>query len=168
MNAYFEVGAVTGAFGLKGEVKVFPTTDEPERFRLLRELYADSDAGPMCYAIERLRFHKNLVIIKFTGVEDAAAAQALRGTVLKIPPELALPLEEGQYYHRDLLDMSVVDDDGRELGVLTKVLQTGANDVYTVALSEGGELLIPAIKQCILKVNVPDKRMTVKLLPGLM
>ena len=164
---FFEVGVVTGAFGLKGELKVFPTTDDPSRFRLLKELYADTANGLICYIIENQRFHKNLVILKFAGIETPEAANAMKGVFLKIPPELALPLDDGQYYHRDLIDMRVVLSEGQELGVLVKIIETGANDVYAVKLTNGGELLIPAIKQCILNVDVPGKEMTVKLLQGL-
>jgi len=164
-KGFFEIGVVTGAFGLKGEIKVFPVTDDPSRFGLLEELYADE--GKTSYKIERLRFHKNILIIKLEGVEDAAAALKMRGVTFKIPPALALPLENDQYYQRDLIDMTVVTDDGAELGVLSKILETGANDVYVVAAASG-EILLPAIKQCILNVDVENKRMTVKLLPGLM
>jgi 16S rRNA processing protein RimM len=167
MERFFEVGVVTGAFGLKGDVKVFPVTDDPSRFNELKELFVDSDSGYTRYTIERLRFHKNLVIVKLEGVDDAAAAEVLRGAPLKIPPGLALPLEDDQYYHRDLLDMAVIDETGKELGILTKIISTGANDVYSVSLAKSGELLIPAIKQCILKVDLESKTMTVKLLPGL-
>jgi 16S rRNA processing protein RimM len=161
---FFEVGVVTGAFGLKGEIKVFPVTDDPSRFNLLKELHID---GQTSFKIERLRFHKNMVIIKPEGVDNAAKAKAMRGLSLMIPPELALPLDDDQYYHRDLLDMEVVTDNGEELGILTKIISTGANDVYTVTLKKGGELLIPAIKQCVTDVDVLSNRMTVRLLKGL-
>ena len=171
-DGYFEVGVATGAFGLRGEVKVFPLTDDPGRFALLDKLWADGDRSIKEYAkeykIEGVRIHKNMVLIKFAGVDDASAAMGLRGTVFKIPPELALPLEEGQYYHRDLLDMAVFDEGGTELGVLTKIIPTGANDVYEVNLRAGGSVLLPAIPQCILEVNVSEKKMTVHVLKGLM
>ena len=169
---FFEVGIGAGPWGLKGDIKVFPTTDDPGRFRLLKELYGEQTGGLVRYTIESMRFHKNLVILKFCGIDSVEAARAMGGRSFKIPPELALPLEEDQYYHRDLIDMQVYEADEQSevidrLGVLTRIISTGANDVYGVKTEAGTEILIPAIKRCVLKVEVPEKRMTVRLIKGL-
>lgn len=156
---------MVGPVGLRGEIKIFPTTDDPGRFDLLDEVYVDLAGDARLYTINGVRYHKNLVILRFEGVDSAEGAMALRGALLKIPPEQALPLDEDQYYHRDLLDMRVFEEGGRELGLLSRVLTTGANDVYVV--KGQGEMLIPAIKQCVLDVDVANKRMTVRLLNGL-
>jgi len=171
-NDYFEIGVITGAFGVRGEIKVFPTTDDPSRFGLLDEIFVETHGkGLVCYAIEKWRPHKNQLVLTLAGLDDADMARAMEGLSIKIPPDKALPLEDGQYFHRDLLDMRVFDEGGNELGVLTKIMVTGANDVYVIALvnaeKKGAELLLPAIKQCIIAVDVEQKRMTVRVLPGL-
>ena len=95
------------------------------------------------------------------------SAERLKGSIVKITEDMAIPCEEGEYYIRDLYDMTVVTDDGEELGVITDILFTGANDVYVVKPPKGKDILIPAIKQVILNVDVDNKKMTVKLLEGL-
>ena len=95
--------------------------------------------------------------MKLEGVDDANAAEALRKTSFKIPPELALPLDDDQYYQRDLLDMKVFDEDKNELGFILNIIETGANDVYTVKLTTGKELLIPAIKQSYKTFTLHDR-----------
>lgn len=161
---FFQVGVVAGVVGLKGEIRVFPTTDDPSRFLDLREVYIN---GENLYTIQSCRINKGLAVLKLAGVETAEAAAALKGQPLTIPPEWALPLEDGQYYHRDLLDMRVFDETGAELGILTKIIPTGANDVYAVTGPDGKDWLIPAVKAFVSHVDVPNKRMTIRNMAGL-
>jgi 16S rRNA processing protein RimM len=107
------------------------------------------------------------VILKLSGVDDLTAADRLKWAKIKIPPSLALPLGEDEYYERDLIGMSVIDENGAEIGELRSVLKTGANDVYCVN-GEAGEILIPAIKQCVEKVDTAGRKMTVRLMPGML
>jgi 16S rRNA processing protein RimM len=165
-DTFFEVGVITGAMGIGGEVKVYPTTDDPRRFDELTEVYIDTGNFMSPYAIERVRYQKNLVVLKLTGADDREAAEKLKGLTLRIPPDQALPLGHNQFYHRDLLNMRVIEENGEELGVLTHILETGANDVYVVR-SGRKDILIPAIKQCIIGVDTESRVMTVKLIPGL-
>jgi len=115
------------------------------------------------YHVESARVRSGLVFLKLAGVDDVAAAEKLRGALVKIPPEKALPLEEGEYYIRDLIGLEVATAGGEALGVLTDVLRTGANDVYVV----GGKLMIPAVRECVLNVDTEKRTMTVALTEGL-
>ncbi|MDR1663466.1 MAG: ribosome maturation factor RimM [Clostridiales bacterium] len=167
-EAFFEIGTVVKAQGIKGEVRVFPSTDDPERFSLLGEVFLSASGnGVKAYGVQSSRIHNNMVILKLSGIDDRSAAEKLTGSVIKIPPEKALPLEEGEYYIRDLIDMDVFSLEGEKLGVIREVLRTGANDVYAVKPPEGKEFLIPAIKSCVISVSVEERRMTVDLPEGL-
>ena len=119
------------------------------------------------YEVENVRFHKQFVLLKLKGVDDMNTAETLKGTVVKITEDMAVPCEEDEYYIKDLYDMNVVTVDGEELGVISDVIFTGANDVYAVKDNNGKEILIPAIKDCIVSVDVENNLMTVKLLEGL-
>ena len=166
---YFEIGKIINTVGIKGEIKVYPTTEDPKRFKLLKEIEMIlPDGSRSCKPLQNVRFHKNLVILKLEGVEEPNAANALRGGVIVVDRKNALPLDEDEYYIPDLIGMSVTTDEGLNLGILTDVLVTGANDVYVVKLPSGKEVLIPAIKHCIIQVDVEAKKMLVHLLEGLM
>jgi len=169
MPDHFEIGKIVNTQGIKGEVRVFPTTDDPSRFGLLTSVFVSKTSGsaPVNMRIERVRFHRNLVIIKFAGVDDMDAAEKLRGQTIMIPPELALPLDAGEYYVRDLYGMTVFTENGEELGTLTDVLSTGANDVYVISQAGQKDLLVPAIGQCIKTVDVENKKMIISLMEGL-
>jgi 16S rRNA processing protein RimM len=119
------------------------------------------------FDIEGVRYHKQFVLLKLKDVDDMTAAERFKGAVLKITDDMALPCGEDENYIRDLYDMEVFTDEGERLGVLTDVIFTGANDVYAVTPDEGKDILIPAIKQCILDVDVENNKMTVRLLEGL-
>ena len=167
MEDYFVIGDVVNTQGIKGEVRVIPCTDDESRFELLDSVFLEQRGKMTEYYIENVRYHKQFVLLKFEGVDDMTTAEKLKGATVKIPPEDALPLEEGEYYIRDLYDMNVVTDDGENLGIIKDILFTGANDVYVVKPEKGKVILIPAIKECILDVDVENKKMTVKLLKGL-
>lgn len=168
MEDMLRVGVITSTHGLAGDVKVFPTTDDPQRFRYLDEVYADTRKGLRCLHVDHVRFFKQFVIVHFEGLERIEDVQEMVKSDLLVSRENAIPLEEGQYYLADLIGLEVAGEDGAVLGILDDVLQTGANDVYVVRLAgTNRELLIPAIPQCIRKVDLEAGRMTVHLLPGL-
>jgi len=144
-----------------------PVTDDPSRFDLLDSIDVYHNSTSHTYPIENIRPHKTLLVLRLKGVEDRTAAEALVGGVIKVPRSKALPLEDDEYYQKDLLDMSVVSEHGEELGTLVQIIETGANDVYVVRPQSGKDLLIPAIKECILAINVPESKMTVHLMKGL-
>lgn len=169
MEDYFVIGKIVNTQGIKGDVRVIPATDDPTRFELLSYVYvlAGNDTEKM--NIDKVWYHKQFVILKFKEINNMTEAERYKNAILKIPAEMALPLEEDEFYMRDLFSMSVYTDDGEYLGILDDIIQTGANDVYVIKDNENNkkDLLIPAIKQCIIDIDIPNKKMTVKLLEGL-
>ena len=167
MEQYLKVGVITSTHGIRGEVKVFPTTDEPERFRDIKRLFLQTKNERMELEVAGVKFFKQMVILKFKEFDSINDVEKYKGCELYVSRDQAVPLEENEYYIADLIGMEVRLEDGNLLGTLKDVLETGANDVYCVETKNYGEVLIPAIKQCIIKVEVEEGRMTVRLLPGL-
>lgn len=168
MEDLLQVGAVTGTHGLRGEVKVFPTTDDPARYGTLKEVVADTGKQQVVFKIQRVRFFKQMVIVKFVGMDDINEAEAYKGAKLYVTREHALELREDEYFFADLAGLKVQTDEGEVLGTLKDILQTGANDVYVIAREKKKDLLVPAIKDCIKDVDIDGGKMTVHLLPGLL
>lgn len=168
MQDKFQVGAIASVHGIKGEVKVFPTTDEPTKFKKLKSVILKTEKEEREIALQSVRFFKNMVIVKFQGIESPEDAQKYRGATLWIAREQAVPLRENEYYRADLIGLSVVTEDGEELGILTDVLETGANDVYEVTLSDKKTALFPAIRECIKEVDVEKGYIKVHVMEGLL
>ena len=167
MQDKFQVGAIASVHGIKGEVKVFPTTDEPTKFKKLKSVILKTEKEEREIALQSVRFFKNMVIVKFQGIESPEDAQKYRGATLWIAREQAVPLRENEYYRADLIGLTVVTEDGEELGILTDVLETGANDVYEVTLSDKKTALFPAIRDCIREVDVEKGYIKVHVMEGL-
>lgn len=167
MEDLLKVGAITTTHGVRGEVKVYPTTDEPERFLELDYVLLDTGKELKRYDISNVKFFKNLVILKFDGVDNINDIEKYKGKELWIPREEGRELGEDEYYIADLLGMKVLLEDGTEFGTLKDVMETGANDVYVIDSREHGEVLLPAIKECILDVDLDENTMTVHLMKGL-
>jgi 16S rRNA processing protein RimM len=164
-NARFlVVGRAIGPVGLSGDVRVDLLTDFPERFEHLAEIHVGDNLRP--YAIESARLDGDSVVLKLRGVDDATAAQALRSAYLSIPIDQAVKLPPDSYYWHQIVGMEVWSDDGRSLGKISEVLRTGSNDVYVVGTGPRA-LLIPAIENVVLNVDVDRRRMLVHLLPGI-
>ena len=168
MEKRLQVGVITATHGLKGEVKVFPTTDDPNRFRRLKEVILNTGREERVLEIEGVKFFKQMVILKFKGLDDIGDVEKLRRGTLSVTRENAVKLKQNEYFIADLIGMRVENEDGSELGTLQDVIATGANDVYDVRLSDGRQVLIPAIRECILSVDVEEGRMRVHLLDGLL
>lgn len=168
MEPYLRVGVISSTHGLKGEVKIFPTTDDPGRFRGLEHVLLDTGKEKRLLTITQVKYFKNQVILKFKEFNDINEIERYRGCDLYVSREDAVPLEENENFIVDLMGMQVETEDGKILGRLTDVLQTGANDVYIVESPEGKEILLPAIPDCILKVDVESQKMCVHLLEGLL
>ena len=166
MEQRLQVGIITATHGLKGDVKVFPTTDDPRRFRRLKEVILDDGKQQRELEIEGVKFFKQFVILKFKGLDAIEDVEKFRKASLYVTRENAVRLRKDEYFIADLIGLTVWDESGEKLGRLSEVISTGANDVYVVS---GGarEILIPAISQCILEVNVPEGNMKVHLLEGL-
>ena len=167
MEDLLKVGVITTTHGVRGEVKVFPTTDDAERFLDIEYVLLDTGKELRRLNIQNVKFFKNLVILKFKGVDNINDIEKYKGRDLWIPREEGQELEEDEYYIADLLGMSVVLEDGQEFGTVKDVMETGANDVYIIDSAEHGEVLLPAIKECILDVDLEKNIMTIHLIKGL-
>lgn len=168
MQDILQVGAITSTHGIAGEVKVFPTTDDPKRFKKLKSVLLDTGRGMKELQITQVKFFKNMVILKFRDHDKIEDVMAYKGKNLYVTRENAVKLKKDEYFIADLIGMQVYDEEDNCLGELTDVMQTGANDVYVVEMTDGKEVLIPAIGQCILDVDVEQGRMKVHLLEGLL
>lgn len=168
MEPYLRVGVIASTHGLKGEVKVFPTTDDPQRFLELKKVFLDTGHEYRPLEVAGVKFFKNQVILKFREFQDINEVEQYKGKDLLVTRDQAVPLMENENFITDLIGMEVYTDEDKRLGILTDVLQTGANDVYAVKTDGGKEVLLPAIPSCILKVNVEEARMTVHILEGLL
>jgi 16S rRNA processing protein RimM len=168
MDNFLRVGVISSTHGIKGEVKVFPTTDDPNRFNELKQVTLDTGKEQIILEIEGVKFFKQMVILKFKGIDNINDIEKYRGKDLLINRENALELKEDEYYIYDLIDSEVFSDEGNKLGVLTEIMTTAANDVYVVKMENGKELLLPYIKECILDIDVDHKKILVHVMPGLM
>ncbi|MDE6127785.1 MAG: ribosome maturation factor RimM [Lachnospiraceae bacterium] len=176
MEDVLQVGMITSTHGVRGEVKVFPTTDDTKRFKRLKKVFLDTGKEMLPLQIENVKFFKNMVILKFEGLDNVDDVVKYRQKGLYVERKDAVKLQKDEYFIADLIDTEVFTEEGIHLGRLTDVITTGANDVYAVMLAEsslagenvGKEILIPAIRQCILDVDIDEKNMTVHLLEGLL
>ena len=168
MEQLLRVGVITSPHGLKGEVKVYPTTDDKERFLDLETVILDLGRETKELDIEHITFFKNLVLLKFRGIDNINLVEPWRNKDLLITREQAVTLEDDENFIVDLIGLSVVTDTGEHLGSMADVLRTGANDVYCVRTDEGKEILLPATKECILDVNLETQTMKVHVLDGLL
>lgn len=162
-----QIGVITSTHGIKGEVKVFPTTDDNNRFKKLKECFIEYKNEMIPVKAKGCKFFKNMVILHFDGIDDINDVEKYKQCKLFVDREHAVPLEENEYFMTDLIDMSVVTEDGTVLGTLKEIIPTGANDVYVVVDEAGKELLIPAIKECILSVDMEQRKILVHLMKGL-
>lgn len=168
MEDFFQVGIVTATHGLKGEVKVFPTTDDVKRFKRLREVILDTGKERIGLEVESVKFFKQFAIVKFKGIDDISAVEKYRKASILVTRENAVRLKKDEYFIADLLGLKVRDESDAEIGVLRDVMETGANDVYVIDLTDGRELLLPAIKQCVLEVDVEEGFIKIYILEGLL
>jgi len=162
MDERLRVGVISSVHGIHGECKVFPTTDDVNRYKKLKKVYVEDRE----LKLEQVKFFKNMVICKFEGIDTPEDMQKLRQKDLMIDREDAVPLEEGENYITDLIGLKVLDESGRELGVCEDIFPTGANQVMQVKGEKS--FLVPYIKQCILKVDLQAKEIRIHLLDGLM
>ena len=168
MEDLLQVGIITSTHGVRGEVKVYPTTDDPRRFRRLKEVVLDTGREKLNLEIEGVKFFKQFVILKFKGLDNINDIEKYRQKSLHVTRKNAVRLQRDEYFIADLIGLKVQDEDGTELGTVKDVIETGANDVYEVEMADGRSLLLPAIKQCILNVDVENGMMQVHVLEGLL
>ena len=166
MEQFLQVGVISSTHGIRGEVKVFPTTDDPARFKKLKKVLLDTGKEQLELEIQSVKFFKQFVIVKFRGIDNINDIEKYKGKSLMVPREDAVQLEEDEYYIADLIGMEVYTDGGR-FGTLKDVMETGANEVYIIDSDEHGEVLVPAIHDCILDVDVEKQTMKIRLMDGL-
>lgn len=158
-----KVGQIVTAVGIKGEVKVYPYTDTPQRFAEIDELLMESKP----VKIQSVRFMKNMAILKLSGVDDRNGAEALRGKDLYIDREDMWEMPEDTYLIRDLLGINVIDDKGSPVGRLTDVIQNSSQDLYEIEMEDGRRFLLPAVGQFVRTVDLKKRIMVVRLIEGL-
>ena len=166
MQKRLEIGQIVNTFGIKGEVKVTPFTDDITRFDDLEKVYVKTRKESKLYKVERTRYHKNMVLLKLEGINNPEDAEILKNSFLEVDREDAIPLEEGQYFIVDLIGLDVYTDEGNLLGKVDDIYNTGANDIYVVKDELGKQILLPGIKDVIKEVKLDD-RIVVHLIPGL-
>ena len=166
MEQFLQVGVVSSTHGIRGEVKVFPTTDDAARFKKLKKVLLDTGKERLELEVQSVKFFKQFVIVKFRGIDNINDIEMYKGKSLLVPREDAVRLEKDEYYIADLLGMDVFTEDGH-FGVLKDVMETGANEVYIIGSDAHGEVLVPAIRQCILDVDVEERKMVIRLMDGL-
>lgn len=167
MDNLLRIGVISNTHGIKGEVKVFPTTDDPKRFKSLKHVILDTGKENLELEIQSVRFFKQLVILKFKGIDNINDIEKYKGKDLLVTRENAVPLEEDEYFIFDIIGAKVETEEGETIGTLAEVLTTGANDVYVVETADGKEILLPVIKECILNIDTEKKKVVAKLMPGL-
>ncbi|HCD45606.1 MAG TPA: 16S rRNA processing protein RimM [Lachnoclostridium sp.] len=168
MDNLLRVGVISSTHGVRGEVKVYPTTDDVNRFNSLKDVILDTGREHMNLEIQGVKFFKNMVILKFKGYDSIEDIEKYKGKDLLITRDQAVELGPDENFIVDLIGLRVVTEDGEEFGTLTDVIKTGANDVYEVKTAEGKEVLLPAIKECVLNVDLTEGIVTVHIMDGLL
>lgn len=167
MEDMLQVGVITQTHGVRGEVKVFPTTDDVNRFKKLKQVILDIGKETMSLEIQSVKFFKQFVILKFKGIDNINDIEKYKRCSLYVTREHAVALEEDEYFIADMIGMEVCTEDGNIFGTLKDVIETGANDVYVIENAEHGEVLVPAIKECIRSVDIEKGQMMIHLMDGL-
>jgi 16S rRNA processing protein RimM len=163
------VGRIVNSHGIRGELKVVPETDFPERFDKGNVLIiVDSQNKQTPVTVQTSRLHKNMFILQFDQFSNINDVEKFKGSLLKIEAKEQQPLEEGEYYYHEIIGCKVVTEEGQELGLVSEVLTPGANDVWVVSLPKGKQLLLPVIDDVILHVDIALKTIRIHLMEGLL
>ena len=168
MTSELEIGQIVNTFGIKGEVKVKPFTDDIKRFDKLKKINKKKKNSKKEYEIENIKYHKDMVILKLKGIDQIEQAELLRNSYLKIDRNEEEPLEENTYYIVDLLGLSVYTEEGILLGILDDIYNTGSNDIYVVKDSLGKQTLLPAIQDVIKEIDIENQKIIVHVMKGLL
>lgn len=168
MISELQVGVITQTHGIKGEVKVFPTTDDPARFRKLKRVIMDTGKERLDLEISGVKFFKQYVIVRFQGIDSINDVEKYKGARLYVTRDNAVRLRKDEYFVADLIGMKVVTEDGEPFGTMKDVMATGANDVYVVEREDASEVLLPAIRECVRKIDMEQGVITVHIMDGLL
>lgn len=167
MQEFLEIGQIVNTFGIKGMVKVKPFTDDIKRFDDLKKVYIKTAKSKIEYLIEEVKYQKEMVLMKFKGIDKIEDAENLRNSYLLVDRKTEPDLEENTYYIVDLIGVDVYSDEGKLLGKLDEIFNTGSNDIYVVKDELGKQLLLPAIAEVIKCINLEEKKIIVHILKGL-
>ena len=168
MDDLLQVGAITSTHGVRGEVKVFPTTDDAKRFSKLKEVEMETKDGTITLHIKGVKYFKQFVILKFEEYDSLNEVESIKGRKLFVTRKNAVKLQKNEYFIADLIGMKAVDEEKGLEGTVEDVIQTGANDVYDITLTDGRNLLLPAIKDCVLNVDMDKQVISIHILEGLL
>lgn len=164
---YLAIGRVTRAHGVRGEISVVVLTEFPERFDTTEWVYLGNEMEADAYRVKKHRWHKINVLLTLEGVTDRTAAEQLRGLLVQVPVEDAVPLPEGSYYLYQVIGLPVFTTEGERLGVLSNMLETKANNVYVVLNENGKEILLPVISDVVKSIDLQKGQIVVELIEGL-
>lgn len=167
MQEFLEVGQIVNTHGIKGYVKIVPFTNYIERFDELEKVYIKKRNETINLDIEDVKYQKNMVLVKFKGIERIEEAETLKNSSVLINRDSAISLEEGEYFIVDLIGLEVYTDEDKLLGKLEDIYNTGSNDIYVVKDELGKQILLPALKKVIKDIDLENKKMTVHLIEGL-
>ncbi|MCQ4637905.1 ribosome maturation factor RimM [Anaerovorax odorimutans] len=159
-----KIGKIVNAVGLKGEVKVYCYTDRKEQFEELERIYVGQEA----YEIKNVRYQGNVVILRLSGIDDRNAAEAQKNRDVSILESDLIRLPEDTYYVRDLIGIAVEDEADQPLGSLSDVLQNTSQDLYEIKLAGGKKILLPAVREFVISIDMENRKMKVKLPEGLL
>ena len=159
-----KIGRIVNAVALRGEVKVYNYSGRRERYEELDRIIVDDKE----YEIEKVRYQQHMVILKLSGIDDRNGAEAMKNKDVFITEDDLAELPEDTFYIRDLIGLTVVEDEsGLPFGTLKEVLQPSSQDVYVISMNEGGEIMIPAVAEFIKKVSLEEGVIRVKLIEGM-
>lgn len=167
MERYLEIGQIVNTFGIKGQVKVNPFTEDIKKFDKLNEIYVEKKKELQLFQIENVNYNKHTVILKLKGIDTIEQAEEYRNCYIKIDREKEEKLPEGVYYIADLLGLDVYTDEGKLLGKVDDIYNTGSNDIYVVKDELGKQILLPGIEEVLKQVNLENKKIIVHIIDGL-
>lgn len=167
MQENLEIGQIVNTFGIKGYVKVNPFVDDISRYDTLKKVYLKAGKNLKELEVEEVKYHKNMVLLKFKEIDTVEEAEKLRNSYLEVDRENAIKLQDGRYFIADLLGLDVITDKNETLGKLDDIFNTGSNDIYVVKTEQGKQLLLPAISEVIKEINLSERKVVVHLLEGL-
>lgn len=167
MQEFLEIGQIVNTFGIKGVLKIKPFTDDITRFDELKKVYVETNKVRKIYEVEEVKYHKDMVLIKFKGIDKIEEAELLRNSYLKINRNDEPDLEEGTYYIVDLIGLDVYSDEGNLLGKIDDIFNNGSADIYVVKDELGKQLLLPAISDVVKEINLEDNKVIVHIIKGL-
>jgi len=162
---YFKLGQITSPVGIKGEMRVYPYTDDTTRFSAVKTILVEGEKEPR--RLEKSRPDKNLVVIKLSGIDDRNASELYRGKNLLVNKE-DFPLDEDVFFADDIVGIEVYTEDGQRVGKVSNILNKPNQDIYEIEKEDGKSFMLPAVKEFVLDVNVSEGKMTVHLIDGIM